>query len=71
MFRPYLAILSQFTFLNRRTLLGLSRYISVLLHIVVHTKMCLSENETVSPSRIMFLLRRPCLCPLRAYVPAN
>jgi hypothetical protein len=36
----------------------------MLLHIVVHTKRCLSENETLSPFRVIFLLLRPCLCPL-------
>jgi hypothetical protein len=40
----------------------------MLLHIVVHTKLCLSENKTLSPFRVIFLLQRPCLCPLHIYV---
>jgi hypothetical protein len=40
----------------------------MLLQIVVQTKMCLFENKTLSPSHVIFLLRRPCLCPLCMYV---
>jgi hypothetical protein len=43
----------------------------MLLHIVFHTKMCLSENKTLSPFCVIFLLQRPCSCPLRMYVPTN
>jgi hypothetical protein len=40
----------------------------MLLYIVVYAKMSLSENETLSPFRAIFLLRRPCVCLLRVYV---
>jgi hypothetical protein len=44
--------------------LDLSQYNSMLLHIVVHTKMCLSENKTLPSFRVIFHFRRPCLCPI-------
>jgi hypothetical protein len=40
----------------------------MLLHIAVHTKIRLYVNETVSPFPVIFLLPRPCLCPLLMYV---
>jgi hypothetical protein len=55
MFRPYLAIFRQFfTFRNCRTAVALSQYISLLLHIVVHTKTCLFENETLRSALFSF-----------------
>jgi hypothetical protein len=43
----------------------------MLLHTVVHNKLCLFENKTLSLFRVIFLLRHPCLCPLRMSVLAS
>jgi hypothetical protein len=63
-FWPNLAIFRQlFTFWNFRT-----HYIVHAVACIFHTKMYLSENKTLSPLRVIFLLRRPCLCTLRVCV---
>jgi hypothetical protein len=72
MFRPYLVIFRQlFAFWNSRTALDLKSMYSMLLHIVIRSKMCLSENKPLFLFRVTSILRRPCLGPLRAYVPTN
>jgi hypothetical protein len=38
---------------------------SILLHIVVHTKMCLSENERLLYASRYFHFAASMLCPLR------
>jgi hypothetical protein len=49
MFQPYLAIFRQlFTVQKLPHCSGFSQYISMLLHIFVHSKICLLQNKTLS-----------------------
>jgi hypothetical protein len=72
MFRPFLAIFRQlFTYCKCRIALDRKSVYSMLLHIVVHTKMYFSESKTLSPFHVISLLQRPYLCPLRMCVLTN
>jgi hypothetical protein len=68
MFRPYFGHLQASVFETVTLHEIVKSIISMLLHIVILTKMCLLQNKTLSPLHVIFFLQHPCLCPLHMYV---